>query len=198
MSGPDGLPYDFVPASWDYGERKRAVQAVVFHLAEGCDPLGYLSGPKDRILRGVSATFVVQPGGRVVQMLPLAHVSGSLNPREVRTSTEPDGWAGRRYTRFMDPDILDGWVNHRVWSIECAGFALREWTCGDASSPKMVMAVAMAMQGGAETVRPDAASAGGLPDGRETSIPPKARPLGARSTRVLGLRRSRPARPVRS
>jgi hypothetical protein len=103
----------------------------VFHLAEGCDPLGYLSGPKERIARGVSATFVVQPSGRVVQMLALDHVSGSLNPREVRTSTDPDGWAGRRYTRFMDRDILDGWVNHRAWSIECAGFALRDWTCGD-------------------------------------------------------------------
>ena len=72
----------------------------------------------------------------MVQMLPLDHVSGSLNPREVRTSTDPDGFAGRRYTRFMDPDILVGWVNHRVWSIECAGFALREWTCGDTTYPK--------------------------------------------------------------
>jgi hypothetical protein len=34
MSNPDGLPYDFVQASWDYGRRQRAVQTVVFHLAE--------------------------------------------------------------------------------------------------------------------------------------------------------------------
>jgi hypothetical protein len=53
--------------------------------------------------RGVSATFVVQPQGRVVQMLPLDHASGSLNPREVRTSTDPVGWAGRKYAASWTP-----------------------------------------------------------------------------------------------
>lgn len=118
---PDGLHYRYVQATHDYGPSGVPKQGVVFHMAEGSNPVGYLAG--DNVLRGVSATFCITTQGEVVQMLPLDHTSGSLNPRDVRTSNDPDGFWGRRFTRFYDPDILTGAANRRTISIECAGFA---------------------------------------------------------------------------
>lgn len=118
---PDGLPYRYVQATHDFGESPVPKQGIVFHMAEGNRVVEYLAG--DNVVRRVSATFCITTEGEVVQMLPLDHTSGSLNPRDVRTSNDPDGFWGRRFTRFYDPDILTGRANQRTISIECAGFA---------------------------------------------------------------------------
>jgi N-acetyl-anhydromuramyl-L-alanine amidase AmpD len=127
MKSPDGLPYRFVHATHDYGPRAVLVQGIVVHMAEGCNQARYLSS--GNVLRGVSATFVVEADGEVVQMLRLDHVSGSLNPREVRTDTDEGGFWGRRWTRHYDQDILSGRANHRTISIEVAGRARKRWGC---------------------------------------------------------------------
>lgn len=133
---PDGLPYPFRQASWDYGTRRVPAQGIVFHMAEGCDVAGYLEQrpgeqPRaPRILRGVSATFAIQADGEVIQMLDLDHVSGSLNPRDVRSSNSADGFWGRRFTRYYDPDVMTGMANHRTISVEMAGEASSPWSCG--------------------------------------------------------------------
>lgn len=119
--GPEGLPYRYVQATHDFGRSPVPKQGIVFHMAEGNRVVEYLSGAG--VLRNVSATFAITIEGEVVQMLPLAHTSGSLNPRDVRRSTDKDGFWGRRWTRFYDPDILTGKANQRTISIECAGFA---------------------------------------------------------------------------
>lgn len=133
MANPDGLPYRFRKATHDYGDRRVPAQGIVFHMAEGCNVAGYLAG--SNVLRGVSATFVIEADGEVVQMLPLDRVSGSLNPRDVRTSNDPDGFWGRRFTRYYDPDILTGMANHRTISVEMAGRANADWKCAEGSWP---------------------------------------------------------------
>lgn len=133
MKSPDSLPYDFVHATHDYGESPVPKGGIVFHLAEGCDPLSYLAG--DNVIRGVSAHFVIQPTGRVVQMLRLDHTSGSIKASDVRTTTDPDGDYGRRYTRYLPDDILEGKVNQRTISVEMAGFARKGWSCDGESYP---------------------------------------------------------------
>ena len=130
---PDGLPYRFRAAAHDYGQRRVPVEGIVFHMAEGCNVTGYLAG--DNVLRGVSATFTIEADGEVVQMLPLDHVSGSLNPRDVRTTNDPDGFWGRRWTKYYSPDILTGLANHRTISVEMAGRASSPWACDGTSYP---------------------------------------------------------------
>lgn len=120
-TNPDGLPYAYVPAKYDYGKSPVPKEGIVLHMAEGQRVLEYLAG--GNILRGVSATFVVQMDGTVVQMLPLDHVSGSLNPRDVRTSTDPKGRWGRAFTRYYGPELMQGRANQLTISIECGGFA---------------------------------------------------------------------------
>lgn len=120
-ANPDGLPYRYVPATHDFGKSPVPKEGIVLHMAEGSRVVEYLAG--GNVLRNVSATFAITTDGEVVQMLPLDHVSGSLNPRDVRQSNDPDGFWGRRWTRFYSPDILTGRANQRTISIECAGFA---------------------------------------------------------------------------
>jgi hypothetical protein len=130
---PDGLPYDYREATHIYGKRSVPAQGIVFHMAEGCSVASYLAG--DNVLRGVSAHFTIEADGTVIQMVPLDSVSGSLNPRDVRTSNDPSGRYGRRFTRYYDPDILTGMANHRTISVEMAGRASDAWTCGGKSFP---------------------------------------------------------------
>jgi len=131
----DGLKYRFRQASWDYGPSPTPKDAVVMHMAEGVAVESYLAQGKNekprapRVLRGVSSHFIVAADGEVVQMLPLDNISGSLNPRDVRTSDS--AFYGRRYTRFLGKVTdgqLAGGANRRTISIEVAGFASREWS----------------------------------------------------------------------
>lgn len=125
---PDGLPYDYREATHIYGKRDVPAQGIVFHMAEGCNVASYLAG--DNVLRGVSSHFTIEADGTVIQMVPLDKVSGSLNPRDVRTSNDPSGNYGRRFTKYYDPDILTGKANHRTISVEMAGRASSTWSCG--------------------------------------------------------------------
>lgn len=133
MRSPDGLAYPYREADHIYGDRAVPAQGIVFHIAEGCNVAGYLAG--GNVGRGVSAHFVIEADGEVVQMVPLGRVSGSLNPRDVRTSNDPSGAYGRRFTRYYDPDILTGRANHRTISVEMAGRASSAWSCGPDSYP---------------------------------------------------------------
>lgn len=118
---PDGLPYRYVPAKHDYGKSPVPKEGIVLHMAEGINVLDYLAS--GNVLRGVSATFICTVEGEIVQMLPLDHVSGSLNPHDVRTSNDPKGRWGRRFTRYYGPELMTGRANQLTISIECAGFA---------------------------------------------------------------------------
>ena len=124
---PDGLPYPYIEADHIYGDRDVPAQGIVFHMAEGCNVAAYLSG--GNVIRGVSAHFTIEADGKVIQMVPLDKVSGSLNPRDVRTSDDPSKHYGRRFTRYYDPDILTGMANHRTISVEMAGRASSDWGC---------------------------------------------------------------------
>jgi len=121
MQNPDGLPYDYVPAKNDYGKSPVPKEGIVLHMAEGERVREYLAS--GNILRGVSATFVIEMDGNVVQMLPLDHTSGSLNPRDIRTSTDAKGRWGRAFTRYYGPELMQGRANQLTISIECGGFA---------------------------------------------------------------------------
>jgi N-acetyl-anhydromuramyl-L-alanine amidase AmpD len=129
----DGLPYNYVHATHDYGVSPVDKQGIVLHVGEGCNNVGYLSG--DNVARGVSATFVCQVDGTIVQMLPLNHTHGSIRASDVRRDTDEDGFWGRRWTRYYDPDILTGRVNQRTISVEIDGFASKKWTCSGATYP---------------------------------------------------------------
>jgi hypothetical protein len=139
MAGPDGLPYTFRQASWDYGPRGMEPKGVVFHMAEGADAAEYLMQRKGeaprakRVLRGVSATFCVQPDGTVIQELPMGHVSGSLNPNDVRDDNEKV-W-GKRFTRYLGPSVYTGSANRLTISIETSGFSGRKWTADGQTYP---------------------------------------------------------------
>jgi len=79
--------YPFVQAAFDkYGSMPTAPLAIGVHVAEGGGTVGYLSrDPK----RGVSVHFVIERSGRTVQMLKLDRISGSINPKLLRTSDDP-------------------------------------------------------------------------------------------------------------
>lgn len=120
--------YPFVQAHFDYGFAYWRPRAFVVHMAEGGGTVGYLSRLP---ARGVSVHFVIEYSGRIVQMLRLNHVSGSLNPATIRTTDDPPfiGYNGEHVTfgatarkRVMGP--FDRNPNHAVISVEVEGFAL--------------------------------------------------------------------------
>lgn len=77
--------YPFVPAYHDYGKAKGPRLGITWHMAEGGGTVGYLSRPNPN---GVSVHFVIERDGRIVQMLPLDHVNGSIRPSAIRTSDD--------------------------------------------------------------------------------------------------------------
>jgi hypothetical protein len=56
------------------------------HMAEGGGTVGFLAKKNPN---GVSVHYVIEGGGRVVQMLHESHVNGSINPRDIRTTDDP-------------------------------------------------------------------------------------------------------------
>jgi hypothetical protein len=82
------MAYPFVPSYHDYGPRNAVIKplTIVVHMAEGGGTVGYLSRSNPN---GVSVHYVVEYGGRVVQMLHESHVNGSINPRDIRTTDDP-------------------------------------------------------------------------------------------------------------
>lgn len=113
------MTYPFVAAAFDYGPRRVAVRAFLVHMAEGGGTVGYLAGSP---ARGVSVHYVIEYGGRVVQMLSEGHVSGSVNPSALRTTDDADGFYGVTAARkVMGPQWAD--PNPGVISVEIEGFA---------------------------------------------------------------------------
>lgn len=114
------MAYPFVPAKFDYGRRKGPALALMLHMAEGGNTVHYL-GKNGRVKRGVSVHFVCDVLGRVTQMLPLSHASGSLNPANLSTNK---AFYGKKH---LDA-VLGSWAsdpNSAVISIEIEGFAAK-------------------------------------------------------------------------
>lgn len=123
------MAYPFVAAAFDYGERHGPALAFVVHMAEGGGTVGYLATSP---ARGVSVHFVIQYTGRIVQMLGLDRVSGSVNPRDLRTTTDAPftGYNGEqvRYGAASRKLVLGAWdanPNHAIITVEVEGFATR-------------------------------------------------------------------------
>lgn len=112
------MAYPFVQAHDDYGPRSGPALAFVVHMAEGGGTVGFLSRPNDR---GVSVHYVIEYTGRIVQMLLESHASGSLNPRDIRTTEGPPPF-GISVARA----VLGDWIrdpNAAVISLEIEGYA---------------------------------------------------------------------------
>jgi hypothetical protein len=119
------IPY---PAAKDYGSRDRwPTLAVVWHMAEGTSVAQYLARDP---LRGVSVHYTVEQetdrwkDGEVVRCLPEDRISGSVNPRTIRRTDDPDGYYGASHAKAA----LGSWwpetsPNCLVISVEVAGFA---------------------------------------------------------------------------
>lgn len=120
--------YPFVQAAYRYGPRKAPVLALLVHMAEGGGTVGYLSRQP---ARGVSVHFVCERSGRIVQMVDLEEVTGSLNPRLIRISDDPPfvGYNGEEiiYGATAAQAVLGDWwwrnPNPAVISIEVEGWA---------------------------------------------------------------------------
>jgi N-acetyl-anhydromuramyl-L-alanine amidase AmpD len=111
------VAYTYVQARYDFGVRKGPTLGLMFHGAEAdAGVVGYLSRQP---ARGVSANFVCERSGRMVQMLPLSHASGSMNPNDRSTNKA-------YYGHDHLVDVLESWwrdPNSAVISVEIEMFA---------------------------------------------------------------------------
>lgn len=122
------MAFPFVPAYYRLGRRRAPALAFVVHMAEGGGTVGYLSRPNPN---RVSVHFVIERSGRIVQMLPLGEVSGSINPSRLRMTNDPPftGYNGERVTYGIAPRravlgaTWDRDPNHAIITVEVEGFA---------------------------------------------------------------------------
>jgi hypothetical protein len=121
------MAYPFVLSYFDYGSRGQTpVLGVVVHMAEGGGTVGYLSRQNPN---GVSVHYVVEYSGRVVQMLKESAVNGSINPRDIRTTNDPQyNFRGEWITYGVSAakNALGPWwsdPNRATIGIEVEGFA---------------------------------------------------------------------------
>ena len=113
------MTYPFVQADADYGRRKGPVKAFLVHMAEGGGTVGFLSRPN---IRNVSVHYVIEYTGRIVQMLREDHASGSVNPQDIRTTDDADGFYGVTAAKA----VMGAWwsdPNSAVISVEVEGYA---------------------------------------------------------------------------
>jgi hypothetical protein len=113
------VAYPFVPAFYQFGRRKGPVLGFVVHMAEGGGTVGYLSRANPN---HVSVHYVIEYDGTIVQMVRETDASGSINPRDVRTTDDPDGFFGVTANKA----VLGSWwndPNSAVISLEIEGFA---------------------------------------------------------------------------
>lgn len=122
--------YPFVHAAFDhYGVRKAPALAFVVHMAEGGGTVGFLARDP---MRGVSVHYVIEYSGRVVQMMKLDRISGSINPRALRTTNDTPfvGYNGQviRFGAAVRKMVLGKWdydPNHAIITLEIEGYARR-------------------------------------------------------------------------
>lgn len=113
------MTYPFVHAKYDYGVRTGPVKAFLIHMAEGGGTVAYLA---NNPLRGVSVHYVIEYSGRIVRMLDESHASGSVNPQDIRTTDDSDGFYGVTAAKA----VMGSWwsnPNAAVISLEIEGFA---------------------------------------------------------------------------
>jgi hypothetical protein len=113
------VAYPFVQAANDYGPMPAGARALIVHMAEGGGTVGFLAHENTR---GVSVHFVIEYSGRIVQMLKLDHAAGSINPRDIRTTDDPDGFYGATAAAAVMRDYHQN-PNAASWSVEIEGFA---------------------------------------------------------------------------
>lgn len=113
------MSYPFVKAAAQYGRRKGPVKAFIVHMAEGGGTVGFLSRPNQR---GVSVHYVIEYTGRIVQMVPESDATGSINPNDLRTTNDPDGFYGVKAAKAI---MGDWWRDPNSAAITCEieGFA---------------------------------------------------------------------------
>jgi N-acetylmuramoyl-L-alanine amidase-like protein len=114
------MSYPFVPATNDYGPRKGPALGFVIHMAEGGGTVGFLSKPD--VPRGVSVHYVIEYTGRIVQMLDETHASGSIDPTQIRTTDDSDGFYGVSANKAVMGDWWND-PNSACISVEIEGFA---------------------------------------------------------------------------
>lgn len=122
------MAYTFVPSFYDYGPRNVNIRPLTInvHMAEGGGTVGYLA--KDNPNK-VAVHYVIEYGGRIVQMLHESHVNGSINPRDIRVTDDPPyTFRGEviRYGATAAKRALGEWwddPNRATIGIEIEGFA---------------------------------------------------------------------------
>lgn len=131
------MAYQYVPARFDvYGPRAAPARALVVHMAEGGGTVGYLSRTPQpgtpQALRRVSVHYVIEYNGEVVQMLRLDRISGSINPRILRSSNDAPfiGYNGESIifgisARKLVLGAYDRDPNRAIITVEVEGYAHR-------------------------------------------------------------------------
>jgi hypothetical protein len=114
------MAYRFVPSYHDLGRAMGPRLAVVWHMAEGGGTVAFLA--KDN-RHGVSVHFVIGRDGSITQMLQLSHMHSSINPRDIRTTDDPDGFYGTTAARAVMGDYWWRNPNHASIGVEVEGFA---------------------------------------------------------------------------
>lgn len=125
------MTYPYVHAYHDLGPARGPRLAVVWHMAEGGGTVAYLARPNPN---GVSVHFVIERSGRIVRMLPLDHMHGSIRTSDIRrTNDGPYAWHGEAvvYGRTAALAALGAWAdtartlgpNHATIAVEVEGFA---------------------------------------------------------------------------
>lgn len=138
------MAYPFVQSFVDLGPAKGPRLAICWHMAEGGGTVGYLAKANPN---GVSVHFVIEGGGRIVQMLRLDHMHSSIRTSAIRRTDDSAYQFGGeliRYGRSAAFDALGEWAdvtrtlgpNHATIGVEVEGFA--------ASGPNSLQAASIA------------------------------------------------------
>jgi hypothetical protein len=120
------MAYPFVQAFSDYGVAKGPRLGITWHHAEGGGTVGFLSRENTN---GVSVHFVIEYSGRIVRMLALDHVNGSIRPTAIRTTNDPAFlWNGVPiiFGASEAKAVLGAWwsdPNSATIGVEIEGFA---------------------------------------------------------------------------
>lgn len=114
------MAYPFVAARYFTRGGIRDVRAFLWHMAEGGGTVGYLTHPRVN----VSATYVIEYSGRIVQMVRDGDASHSAHVRVDPDDADADDCGGLYDPRVAQRVLGTGWadVNAYVVSVEVEGF----------------------------------------------------------------------------